>query len=104
MADDSEGSHDGELPERIGLDSWFTKSVQGMVGGVNWSVAFLVLCLFYFYSHCGRYPASLGGLGAWIPEQFFQRLTHYGSGPASVIFGSGYVELGTWWKLGARSV
>jgi DASS family divalent anion:Na+ symporter len=31
----------------------------------------------------------------------FSSLTHYGSGPAPVLFGSGYVELGAWWKLGA---
>jgi hypothetical protein len=27
-------------------------------------------------------------------------MTHYGTGPAPVFFGSGYVEKGTWWKLG----
>jgi len=35
----------------LGLIPWFTKSAQGMVGGVNWGVAFLILCLLYFYSH-----------------------------------------------------
>ena len=27
-------------------------------------------------------------------------LTHYGNGPAPLYFGSGYVELGTWWRTG----
>ena len=27
-------------------------------------------------------------------------LTHYGHGPAPVFFGSGYVELKTWWIYG----
>jgi divalent anion:Na+ symporter, DASS family len=75
----------------LGLIPWFTKSAQGMVGGVNWGVAFLVLCLLYFYSHylfasqncacqfhvcgvplrirSGRYTAFAGCSGAWIPEQ-----------------------------------
>jgi hypothetical protein len=35
----------------LGLIPWFTKSAQGMVGGSNGGVAFLVLCLVYFYSH-----------------------------------------------------
>ena len=28
------------------------------------------------------------------------RLTHYGNGPAPLYFGSGYVELGAWWRTG----
>jgi divalent anion:Na+ symporter, DASS family len=107
----------------LGLIPWFTKSVQGMVGGVNWSIAFLVLCLFYFYSHylfasqtahvSSMYaaflsvsvavgtPPLLAALVLGFLSNLFSSLTHYGSGPAPVIFGSGYVELGTWWKLGA---
>ena len=27
-------------------------------------------------------------------------LTHYGNGPAPLYFGSGFVELGTWWRTG----
>lgn len=27
-------------------------------------------------------------------------LTHYGAGPAPVLYGSGYVELSDWWKVG----
>ncbi len=107
----------------LGLIPWFTKSVQGMVGGVNWSIAFLVLCLCYFYSHylfasqtahvSSMYaaflsvsvavgtPPLLAALVLGFLSNLFSSLTHYGSGPAPVIFGSGYVELDTWWKLGA---
>jgi divalent anion:Na+ symporter, DASS family len=107
----------------LGLIPWFSKSAQGMVGGVNWGVAFLVLCLFYFYSHylfasqtahvSSMYaaflsvsvavgtPPLLAALVLGFLSNLFSSLTHYGSGPAPVIFGSGYVELGTWWKLGA---
>jgi DASS family divalent anion:Na+ symporter len=107
----------------LGLIPWFTKSAQGMVGGVNWSVAFLGLCLCYFYSHylfasqtahvSSMYaaflsvsvavgtPPLLAALVLGFLSNLFSSLTHYGSGPAPVIFGSGYVELDTWWKLGA---
>jgi DASS family divalent anion:Na+ symporter len=107
----------------LGLIPWFTKSVQGMVGGVNWSLAFLVLCLCYFYSHylfasqtahvSSMYaaflsvsvavgtPPLLAALVLGFLSNLFSSLTHYGSGPAPVIFGSRYVDLGTWWKLGA---
>jgi DASS family divalent anion:Na+ symporter len=107
----------------LGLIPWFTKSTQGMVGGINWGLAFLVLCLVYFYSHylfasqtahvSSMYaaflsvsvavgtPPLLAALALGFLSNLFSSLTHYGSGPAPVLFGSGYVELGTWWKLGA---
>jgi DASS family divalent anion:Na+ symporter len=28
-------------------------------------------------------------------------MTHYGTGPAPVLFGARYVRLADWWKLGA---
>ncbi|MFB3049643.1 MAG: anion permease [Acidimicrobiia bacterium] len=28
-------------------------------------------------------------------------MTHYGTGPAPVLFGAGYVEVTDWWRLGA---
>jgi DASS family divalent anion:Na+ symporter len=107
----------------LGLIPWFTKSAQGMVGGIPWGVAFLILCLLYFYSHylfasqtahvSAMYaaflsvsvavgtPPLLAALVIGFLSNLFSSLTHYGSGPAPVIFGAGYVELGTWWKLGA---
>ncbi len=107
----------------LGLIPWFTHAAQGMVGGVNWSTAFLALCLVYFYSHylfasqtahvSSMYaaflsvsvavgtPPLLAALVLGFVGNLFSSLTHYGSGPAPVLFGSGYVELGTWWKLGA---
>jgi len=107
----------------LGLIPWFTHAAQGMVGGVNWSIAFLALCLVYFYSHylfasqtahvSSMYaaflsvsvavgtPPLLAALVLGFVGNLFSSLTHYGSGPAPVLFGSGYVELGAWWKLGA---
>lgn len=107
----------------LGLIPWVTKGVQGLVGGVNWTIAFPVLCLVYFYSHylfasqtahvSSMYaaflsvsvavgaPPVLAALVLGFASNLFSSLTHYGSGPAPVLFGSGYVELGTWWRLGA---
>ncbi|MBV8353201.1 MAG: anion permease [Verrucomicrobia bacterium] len=34
-------------------------------------------------------------------SNLFSSLTHYGSGPTPVLFGSGYVELSNWWKFSA---
>jgi divalent anion:Na+ symporter, DASS family len=107
----------------LGLIPWVSKSVQGMIGGVNWTIAFPVLCLVYFYSHylfasqtahvSSMYAAFLGvsvavgtppllaALVLGFAGNLFSSLTHYGSGPAPVLFGSGYVDLHTWWGLGA---
>lgn len=34
-------------------------------------------------------------------SNLFAGITHYGTAPAPIFYGSGYVELGTWWRLGA---
>jgi DASS family divalent anion:Na+ symporter len=33
-------------------------------------------------------------------SNLFGGITHYGTGPAPIFFGSRYVDLGTWWRLG----
>ena len=107
----------------LGLIPWFTHQAQSVIGGVNWTIGFPALCLIYFYSHylfasqtahvSAMYAAFLSvsvavGTPPLLAElvlgfigNLFSSLTHYGTGPAPVFFGSGYVELGTWWKLGA---
>jgi DASS family divalent anion:Na+ symporter len=46
-------------------------------------------------------PPILAALALGFFSNLFSSLTHYGSGPAPVLFGSGYVALHTWWMLGA---
>jgi divalent anion:Na+ symporter, DASS family len=92
-------------------------------GGVDWTIAFPVLCLIYFYSHYlfasqtahvssmyGAFlsvsvavgaPPLLAALVLGFSSNLFSSLANYGSGPAPILFGPGYVELGTWWMLGA---
>jgi di/tricarboxylate transporter len=48
----------------------------------------------------GIAATALTGTLMGFLSNLFSSLTHYGSGPAPVLFGSGYVELGTWWKFG----
>ena len=107
---------------KIGMVPWFSKSIGGAMAGKGWVVGFLVLALSYFYSHyffasntahvASMYAAFLGvsiTLGAppvlaALVLAFFSNLfagmTHYGTGPAPVLFGTGYVEVGTWWRYG----
>jgi len=107
---------------KLGLVPWFSKAVGDSLFGVPWTFAFLALSLVYLYSHYlvasntahvgAMYAAFLGvsiavgtpPLLAALVLAFFSNLmssmTHYGTGPAPLLFGSGYVDLGTWWKLG----
>jgi divalent anion:Na+ symporter, DASS family len=106
----------------LGLISWFSDRMGSAVGGFAWVPAFLILALVYFYSHyffasctahvSAMYPAFLvvaivvgtPPLLAALVLAFFSNLfagtTHYGTGPAPVFFGSGYVSMSDWWKYG----
>ncbi len=107
---------------KLGLVGWFSGEVGGMFGGIGWLPAFLILSLIYFYSHyffagntahiSSMYAAFLGvALAVGTPpllaalvlaffSNLFSSMTHYGTGPAPVLFGAGYVRLSDWWKLG----
>jgi DASS family divalent anion:Na+ symporter len=106
----------------LGLVGWFSETVGVQVAGFAWLPAFLIISLLYFYSHYmfasntahvgAMYAAFLAvALAVGTPpmlaalvlaffSNLFSSMTHYGTGPAPVLFGSGYVETATWWKIG----
>lgn len=106
----------------LGLIPWLSDRMSTLVGDMNWIVAFVVLTLVYYFSHClfasntahvsAMYAAFLAtAIAAGAPPLFsalvfgfisslFATLTHYSSGPAPVLFGAGYVPLGAWWRNG----
>jgi DASS family divalent anion:Na+ symporter len=106
----------------LGLIPWFSETVGGWFTGVGWAAGFLALSLVYFYSHyffasntahvSAMYAPFLGvalALGAppllaalvlGFFSNLFSSMTHYGTGPAPVLFGAGYVEVQDWWRLG----
>jgi DASS family divalent anion:Na+ symporter len=107
---------------KLGLIAWFSASVESMISGTDWISAFLVLSLVYFYSHyflasntahiTSMYapflavaiavgtPPMLAALVLAFFSNLFSSMTHYGTGPAPVFFGTNYVAMGTWWKIG----
>jgi DASS family divalent anion:Na+ symporter len=107
----------------FGLITWFSETVSQMLGGSNWIVTFVSLSLIYFYSHyffasntahvgsmyvpflavtiAAGTPPLLAALVLGFFSNLFSSMTHYGTGPSPIYYGSGYVELGDWWKLGA---
>jgi DASS family divalent anion:Na+ symporter len=108
---------------KLGLVGWFSGAMGGQFTGMGWLPAFLLLSLVYFYSHyffagntahiSSMYAAFLGvSLAVGTPpllaalvlaffSNLFSSMTHYGTGPAPVLFGAGYVRLADWWRLGA---
>src|SRR3989442_786751 len=45
-------------------------------------------------------PPALAALVLAFFSSLFASLTHYVTAPAPILFGSGHVSLGTWWKTG----
>jgi divalent anion:Na+ symporter, DASS family len=109
---------------KLGLITWFSGVLESSIGslGMGWIGACTLLLLAYMYAHymfasttahitamfAAFYSAGLA-LGA--PPMLFalmmaaassimMTLTHYATGTSPVVFGSGYVTLGEWWKVG----
>ncbi|WP_460816486.1 SLC13 family permease [Microbacterium petrolearium] len=105
---------------RLGVIQWIGDFVSGLVGGMPWVFAFAILTLVYFYAHylfasntaqiVAMYGVFLGAaVAAGAPPMFaalvfgfignlFGALSHYASGPSGVIYGSGYVKVGEWFR------
>lgn len=105
----------------LGVIPWIGQEMAELVGGAHWLVAFCVLSLAYFYVHylfasntaqiTAMYAVFLAtAIAAGAPPIFaalalgfignlFGALTHYASGPAAVIAGSGYVPVSEWFRV-----
>lgn len=109
---------------KLGLIAWLSQTVGAGIGhlGMSWIGGTILLTLVYLYSHyffasttahvtamfaaffaagiaLGAPPALLGLILAFS-SSLMMSLTHYGTGTAPIIFGSGYTTLGEWWKTG----
>lgn len=111
----------GEL-DRAGLPKAFAGAAAGLVGSWSWWTALAALMVVYLYAHyafaslvahvTAMFPAFFAvavGLGAppllaALAFGFFSSLnaatTHYGTGPAPIVFGAGYVTQAAWWRVG----
>lgn len=107
---------------KLGFIPWFAKAVSASIVGVPWLQAFIVLLVVYMYAHYGfasltahitamyaafaavavsaGAPAYLVALALGFMSNLCMSLTHYAAGPSPIYFGAGYVDQGTWWKLG----
>ncbi|QLE60218.1 2-oxoglutarate-malate translocator [Furfurilactobacillus rossiae] len=108
---------------QLGLIKWLSSSIGTALHGVSWMMVLVILFIFYFYTHylfasgtahvTAMYAALLAvALAAGVPHMLaaimlafagplFSSTTHYASGPATVLFGSGFVKQSDWWRLNA---
>ena len=109
---------------KLGIIAWFSKNVHDSIShlGLSWVMAAIIIILIYVYvhyffasntAHISALFASFFGVGVALgaPPLMFglflgfcsslcASITHYGTGSAPVLFGSGYVSMGEWWKFG----
>lgn len=107
---------------KLKVIDWVGGKVADSVGGLPWLAAFAVLTLVYCYVHylfasntaqiVAMYAVFLGAaITAGAPPLFaalvfgfignlFGGLAHYSSGPAGVMYGSGYIKTTEWFRVG----
>ena len=107
---------------KLGFIPWFARILENQLVGVSMVTALVLSFVIYLYSHyffasmsahVTSMDAALITLGAAagappfisafvvaIASNICGCLTHFGTGPAPVYFGSGYVPQKTWWTIG----
>ncbi|HEY8184757.1 MAG TPA: DASS family sodium-coupled anion symporter [Pyrinomonadaceae bacterium] len=105
-----------------GITKRFAETAAGYTAGWRWALALGVLLLIYFYAHyafasitahatamytpflvvilAAGAPPYLAVLSLAYFSNLGASLTHYGTTPAPIYFGAGYVSQRMWWLLG----
>jgi DASS family divalent anion:Na+ symporter len=109
---------------KLGLIKWFSDLIETNISsmGFGWELSVAILVFIYFYAHyffastTAHITAMFGafytaGLALGAPPMFLalilaassslmMSLTHYATGTSPIVFGSGFVTLKEWWKMG----
>lgn len=105
-----------------GITRRFAEVAGGFTAGWRWWAALAVLALVYFYAHYAFASITAHALAMYLPflivataagapsiltvallayfSNLSASLTHYGTTPGPIFFGTGYVSQQTWWRLG----
>lgn len=105
-----------------GITKRFAETAASFTVGWQWWAALAVLLLVYFYAHYGFASITAHATAMYTPflvvilaagappylavlslayfSNLDASLTHYGTTPAPIYFGAGYVKQRTWWKMG----
>ena len=108
---------------KLGVIGMLATTLKSSLGGVSsWLIGFVLVILAYVFVHyliasmtahatAFYVPMALVAISLGAPAPlvllvlgFMNSLnactTHYGSGPAPVFYGAGYIDQGTWWRNG----
>jgi len=115
-----------EQLNKQGVISWFSNGMKDAIvaSGLGWGGAGVILVLAFVYSHY-LFASTTAHISAMmlafltvgvqlIPPEYLvpfmlmmaagsaimMTLTHYSTGTSPIIFGSGYVSMATWWRVG----
>jgi divalent anion:Na+ symporter, DASS family len=105
-----------------GITKRFAEVAAGFTAGWEWWLALAALALIYFYAHYGFASITAHASAMYVPFlvvviaagappylaalilAYFSNLsagvTHYGTTPGPIYFGTGYVRQQKWWQLG----
>lgn len=111
----------GQL-EKAGFPKVFAQALGTAVHGWPWIWALVLMLVVYLYAHyafaslvahvTAMFPAFFAtaiALGApplvaavafGVMSNVNAAMTHYGTGPAPIVFGAGYVSQPAWWRIG----
>jgi DASS family divalent anion:Na+ symporter len=115
-----------EQLNKVGVIGWFSSALKNgiMAAGMGWEAAAALLVLLFVFSHY-FFASTTAHISAMmlafltvgvqlVPVEYhvpfllmmtagstiMMTLTHYATGTSPIIFGSGYVTLGNWWRVG----
>lgn len=115
-----------EQLNKLGVIAWASDGMRDAIAasGMGWGAAAAVLVLAFVFSHylfasttahiSAMMFAFLSVGAALVPGEYLilfllmmtaasaimMTLTHYATGTSPIIFGSGYVTMGAWWRIG----
>lgn len=106
---------------KLGFIPWLSHTIATSLHGLSWGLVLAILCVFYFYIHylfasgtahvsamygallgvaiAAGAPATMSALMLGYTASLFSSTTHYASGSASAMFGSGFIDQKDWWKM-----
>ncbi|MFZ6765119.1 DASS family sodium-coupled anion symporter [Pseudoroseomonas sp. WGS1072] len=115
-----------EQLNKIGVIAWFSDALKSgiLAAGMGWQAAAALLVALFVFSHY-LFASTTAHISAMmlafltvgvqlVPPEYhvpfllmmvagstiMMTLTHYATGTSPIIFGSGYVTLGNWWRVG----